>query len=71
MELSGCMQRKQKEGNKKGGKKEKTGIIILVYKQCLLIQFLDDTTFDNMSLINLLAATNYGIKSIGEVKFLL
>lgn len=65
------MQRKQKEGNKKGGEKEKTGIIILVYKQCLLIQFLDDTTFDNMSLINLLAATNYGIKSIGEVKFLL
>lgn len=71
MELSGSMQRKQKEGNKKGGKKEKTGIIILVYKQCLLIQFLDDTTFDNMSLINLLAATNYGIKSIGEVKVLL
>lgn len=64
MELSGSMQRKQEEGKKKGEKREKTGIIILVHKQWLLIQFLDDSSFDNMSFINILAATNYDIKSI-------
>lgn len=58
-----------KRGKEKAGKKGRTGII--VHKQCLLMQFLDDSSFDNMSFINILAATVYGIKSIGEVKFLL
>lgn len=69
MGLSGSMQRKQKEGKKK--EKKKIGIIRLVLKQCLLIQFLDDSSFDNIALINLLAATNYDVKSMEKVKFLL
>lgn len=47
---------------------KKIKVIRLVLKQCLLIQFLDDSSFDN---INLLAVTNYDIKSKEGVKFLL
>lgn len=69
MGLSGSMERKQNEGKKKEGKK-KIGVISLVLKQCLLIQFLHYSSFDNTVLINLLAVTNGDIKST-EVKFLL
>lgn len=68
MGLSGSMQRKQKEGKKK---KKMIAVIRLVLKQCLLIQFLDDSSFDNIALTNLLAATNYDVKSMKEVMFLL
>lgn len=57
-----------KEAKKKKEKMKKIKVIRLVLKQCLLIQFLDDSSFDN---INLLAVTNYDIKSKEGVKFLL
>ena len=59
------------KGNKKGEEKKKIGVIRLVLKQCLLIQFLDYSSFDNIVLINLLAAIDYEVKSMEEVKFLL
>lgn len=66
MGLSGSMQRKQKEE-----KKKKIGVIRLGLKQCLLIQFLDDFSFDNIALTDLVAATDYDVKSMEEVKLLL
>jgi len=64
-----CKGNKKKERKRK--KEKKVGVIRLVLKQCLLIQFLDYSSFDSIALINLLAATNYNIKSMEEVMFLL
>lgn len=55
----------------KENEKKMIAVIRLLLKQCLLIQFLDDSSFDNIALTNLLAATNYDVKSMEEVMFLL
>lgn len=60
-----------KETKRRKEKEKMVAAIRLVLKQCLLIQFLDYSSSDNVVHANPLDATNYDVKSMGAVTFLL
>lgn len=60
-----------KEAKRREEKEKMIAAIRLVLKQCLLIQFLDYSGSDNIVNTNAVVATNYDVKSMGGVTFLL